>query len=296
MSARTLLFAFLALAGMLRAQTAGNSPAATPTPAPDLAQNPAPTIKPLNPELPTIFIAGDSTAAQGWAAPFASYFDPAKVNVANRSRGGRSTRTFITGGEWDTIVADLKAGDIVLIQFGHNDGGTINDQPGPAARSRGSLPGLGEESQEIDNLLTKKHEVVHTFGWYMRKMIADVQAKGGKPIVLGLTVRNLWENGRIERGPGSYSGWSYEVAKAANVPFLDLTNVIADKWEALGQDKVKAFYPRDHTHFNPEAADIYAGTIVGLLKGLSPNPVGKFLSEKGTAAPVVPNLKPVSAK
>ena len=71
----------------------------------------------------------------------------------------------------------MKAGDFVLIQFGHNDGGPIND----SSRARGSLPGLGEETQEIDNQVTGKHEVVHTFGWYMRKFIADTRAKGRRP-------------------------------------------------------------------------------------------------------------------
>src|SRR5262245_18191288 len=94
--------------------------------------------------LPTLFIAGDSTAArgagerqQGWAVPFADYFDPTKINVVNRARGGRSSRTFITEGLWDQLLADAKAGDIVLIQFGHNDAGLIND----ASRARGSLRG-----------------------------------------------------------------------------------------------------------------------------------------------------------
>src|ERR1700722_5912108 len=177
--------------------------AATITPAPDLAANAPARLTTLNPSLRTIFVAGDSTAArgagerqQGWAVPFANYFDAAKMNVANRARGGRSSRTFITEGLWDAMLAEVKAGDVVLIQFGHNDSGAINDN----SRARGSLPGLGDETQEIDNLLTKKHEVVHTYGWYMRKMIADTKAKGATPIVLSLTVRDIWDNGHVERG------------------------------------------------------------------------------------------------
>lgn len=274
------------------------------TPAPDLAKNPAPTAAPLNPALPTIFIAGDSTAArgsgerqQGWGVPFADYFDLAKVNVANRARGGRSTRTFIAEGLWDQIVADLKKGDIVLIQFGHNDGSPVNEDesvPASARRSRGTLPGLGEESREIDNIITKKHETIHTFGWYMRKMIAETQAKGATPIVLGLTARNIWSEGRIERGSGRYSPWSYEIAKAANVPFVDLTNAMADKFEALGQEKTKALYPQDHTHFNPAGADLHAAAVVAGLKTLHPSPVAKLLSAKGESVPAAP--APASAK
>ena len=155
------------------------------TPAPDLARSPAPAAATLNPALPTLFVAGDSTAArgrgatqQGWGVPFADYFDPAKINVVNRARGGRSSRTFITDGLWGQLLADAKAGDTVLIQFGHNDGGALNDEPPPPLRARGSIPGLGEQTREIDNVLTKKHEVVHSFGWYLRRMIADVKAKG----------------------------------------------------------------------------------------------------------------------
>src|SRR5438094_5107803 len=128
----------------------------------------------------------------------------------------------------------MKSGDFVLIQFGHNDAGAIND----ATRARGSLPGLGEETQEIDNLLTKKHEVVHTFGWYMRKMIADTRAKGATPIVLSLTVRNIWSNGTVERGPGKFGQWAAEIANAQHVAFVDLTTLIADRYEQLGEDHV----------------------------------------------------------
>jgi lysophospholipase L1-like esterase len=235
---------------------------AQPAPAPDLTNNPAYAAPVRNPALPAIFIAGDSTAArgagarqQGWGVPFADYFDTAKVTVINRARGGRSSRTFVSEGLWDQMLGQVKAGDIVLIQFGHNDGGAVND----ASRARGSIPGLGEESREIDNLVTKKHEVVRTFGWYMRKMIADTKAKGATPI-----------------------------AKAAVVPFVDLNNQMADKFDALGEERMKALYPQDHTHFNAEGADLHAAAVVSGLKALHPNPVEKYLSAKSVAMEAKP--------
>jgi lysophospholipase L1-like esterase len=270
------------------AAAASVKPDSSPTPAlaPDLTANPAPPAVVINPKLPSIFIAGDSTAArgngtnqQGWAVPFADYFDPAKVNIVNRARGGRSSRTFITEGLWDQLLTNVKRGDIVLIQFGHNDAGAIND----TNRARGSLPGLGEETQEIDNLLTKKHEVVHTFGWYLRKMIADSEAKGATPIMLSLTVRNIWKDGHVERGSGHYSQWAAEIAKADHVQFINVTDLMADQYDAMGEDKVKALYPRDHTHFNAAGADLHAAVVVSGLKGLKPSPVSKFLSAKGEA-------------
>jgi len=261
--------------------------------APDLAAKPIERGTALNPKLPTLFVAGDSTAAkgagvrqQGWAVPVADYFDPAKINIANRARGGRSSRTFITEGLWDQMLADVKPGDFVLIQFGHNDAGAINAEPPGSKlplRARGSLPGLGEETAEIDNVITKKHEVVHTFGWYVRKMIADARAKGATPIVLSPTVRNIWKDGKVERGPGKYRAWDREIAQAAGVDFVDLTRIVADEYQQLGEAKVKEFFTQDHTHTNAIGADFTAAAVVSGLKGLRHGPWGNFLSTKGEA-------------
>lgn len=284
---RSFALPILVLATALAQAAVGQSPAAArPTPAPDLASNPASTAPEIDPALPTIFIASDSTAArssapdyQGWAAPFAQFFDPTKVNVVNRARGGRSSRTFVTEGLWDQLLADVKRGDIVLIQFGHNDGGAINDE----RRARGSIRGLGEETQEIDNLMTKQHEVVHTYGWYLRKMIADTRAKGATPIVLSLTIRNIWKDGRVERGSGQYGEWAEATARASGVQFVDLSNLVADEFESMGEEPVKAFYERDHTHFNPAGADLHARFVVLGLKALPDHPVDAYLSAAGRA-------------
>jgi lysophospholipase L1-like esterase len=242
-----------------------------------------------------VFIASDSTAAknngrpiQGWGEPFRDYFDPAKINVVNRARGGRSSRTFITEGLWDALLAEVKAGDFVMIQFGHNDAGAINAEPPGSKyplRARGSLPGLGEESQAIDNVITHKHEIVHTFGWYIGKMIADVKAKGATPIVLSLTVRDIWRDGKIERGAGEYRAWDRAVARQEGVAFVDLTRILADRYQELGREKTGAFFPRDHTHSNAAGADYTAAAVVAGLKGLRGGPWAAFLSAKGRAIP-----------
>jgi len=241
--------------------------------------------RPINSNLPTLFVVGDSTAnnnangAQGWGDPFIGYFDAKKINVLNRARGGRSSRTFITEGLWDKVLSEMNRGDFVLIQFGHNDAGATND----ASRARGSLPGTGEETQEIDNVLTKKHEVVHTYGWYMRKMIADTKAKGAMPIVMSLTVRNIWKDGRVERGSGKFGLWAAEIAKSQNVTFIDLTTLIANKYEELGEEKVKELFATDHTHTSPAGAELNASLVVEGLKILRSKPLNRYLSEKGKA-------------
>src|SRR5947209_5685635 len=83
-------------------------------------------------DVPTIYVIGDSTASNngnglvGWGDPFRSYFDEIQIHVLNRARAGRSSRTFQTEGLWDKVLADLKPGDFVLIQFGHNDAGPLD--------------------------------------------------------------------------------------------------------------------------------------------------------------------------
>jgi lysophospholipase L1-like esterase len=238
-------------------------------------------------QTPTVIVAGDSTANntnhQGWGDPFADYFDSAKINVLNRARAGRSARTFLNEGLWGKIVDEMKPGDYVLIQFGHNDGGAPDQPP-----YRGDLPGTGPESKDLA-MKDGKVETIYTFGWYIRKFISDTKAKGAHPIVLSLTVRNIWQDGRVERGSGHFSQWLQDVAEAEKVPFVDLTNIIGDTYEKLGQDKVKDFFPVDHTHTSPAAADLNASLVVAGLKGIR-SPLVKYLSAKGDAVVAAPSL------
>ncbi len=253
-----------------------------------LARTPA--FAALNPALPTIFIAGDSTAADGtpdaigWGRPFPRFFDPAKINVINEARGGRSSRTFVTEGLWDKLVTDVKPGDYVLIQFGHNDGAEMNGEK----IARGSLPGLGDETEEIDNRVTKQHETVHTFGWYMRKMISETRAKGATPILFSLTVRNIWTNGRVERGSGQYGEWTRELGKAENAAFVDLTNLVADRFEQMGEAAVAPLYPKDHTHTNDAGAELNARYVIAGLKAVRENAIIRTFSAEGRAIEIAP--------
>jgi lysophospholipase L1-like esterase len=257
--------------------------------APDATSDSTPATAPATPGadlkagLPSVFIAGDSTAqpgsgnAVGWGKLLANFFDPSKANLVNAARGGRSSRTFITEGHWDRLLSDVKPGDYVLIQFGHNDGGPIND----AARARGSLPGLGEETKEIDNLLTKQRETVHTYGWYMRKMIRDTKAKKATPILFSLTVRNIWTDGKVERGSGKFGAWTKELSQAERAAFIDLTELVADRYEEMGQTAVTPLFPQDHTHTNAAGAELNARCVVAGLKALHENGILRALSAQG---------------
>ena len=247
------------------------------------AQSAPPAASTPNPGLPTLFIVGDSTArnntsgAQGWGDPFASYFDPTKINILNRAMAGRSSRTFITEGRWDSVIKEMKAGDLVLLQLGHNDGGPVD-----SGRGRASLPGLGDDTREITRADGTK-ETVQTYGWYLRKIITETKAKGATPILLSLTVRNIWKEGKIERGSGNYRELIAQLARTQNVAFVDVTNIIANEYERMGPEAVKALFGPDYVHTSPAGADRNAASVVAGLKALPNSPFMSWLSQKGKA-------------
>ncbi|MGA7235117.1 MAG: rhamnogalacturonan acetylesterase [Bryobacteraceae bacterium] len=236
--------------------------------------------------LPTLYVIGDSTANnvdhRGWADPFAAYFDSSRIHVVNRARAGRSSRTFVTEGLWEQVRDVLQPGDYVLIQFGHNDGG-----PPDQDRARGSLPGLGDAAKDF-TLPNGSKETVYTFGHYMRQFIAETKAKGATPVMLSLTVRNIWKDGAIERGPANYSQWSADIAKPAGVQFLDVTNAIADRYEKLGPEKVAGLFPEDHTHTSPAGAELVSSLVVSTIKGAKGFALSAYLSDRARSVEPYP--------
>jgi lysophospholipase L1-like esterase len=244
---------------------------------------------PANPRLPSLILVGDSTVRNGrgdgaqgqwgWGEPLVTFFDPAKINVVNRAIGGRSSKSYISEGEWDRTLTFLKPGDVVLFQWGTNDGG----KPDEPTRTRASLPGTGEESVEIDNLILKKHETVHTFGWYLRKYVADTKAKGATPIICSLIPRKIWKDGKIVRNNKDYAGWAREVAESEHIGFIDLNNIIADKYDTLGEAAVEPLFADPHTHTSAEGAEINATAVVMGLKRLKVEPVAADFSAKAQA-------------
>ncbi|HEY6375392.1 MAG TPA: rhamnogalacturonan acetylesterase [Edaphobacter sp.] len=223
---------------------------------------------PLNPALPTVFIVGDSTARNqadlGWGDHFAHSFDTTRINVANRAHAGRSSRTFINEGSWDKVLAEMKPGDFVILQMGHNDGGDLG-----GTKPRGTIKGLGDETKDV-TLPDGHTETVHTYGWYMRKYIADTRAKKATPILLSLTIRNIWKadadgKPRIERDMG-YDADIRQLATDQQVAFIDMATVEADRLEALGPEKTATLFPIDHTHTSPEGAERNAESVVIALR------------------------------
>lgn len=236
--------------------------------------------EPAADRLPRLYLIGDSTVRvgtpgqRGWGEEFSPFFDASKIEVINRAIGGRSSRTFLTEGRWDEILRDLRPGDVVILQFGHNDGGLINDE----SRARGSLRGTGEETEEIDNLMTGKRETVHTYGWYVRKYVRDTLEKGATAIVCSPVARKIWENGKIVRD--RYGPWARESAEAEGGLFVDLNEIIALRYEALGPGPVEAFFADERTHTTTAGARFNAESVILGLKKLENNPLAPYFSDK----------------
>ena len=256
------------------------TPAASPMqPPPTPAQTSVSAQTPLNPALPTVFVVGDSTARNqadlGWGDHFAQYFDTSRINVANRAIAGRSSRTFIREGAWDKVLAEMKAGDYVLLQMGHNDGGNLD-----GAKPRGSLKGLGDETKDV-TLQDGTVETVHTYGWYIRKYIADTRAKHATPILLSLTIRNIWKDSsdgkpHIERDMG-YDAELRQIAADQNVAYVDMGTIEADRLEADGPEKTALLFPKDHTHTSAEGAERNAESVALALRKAD-SPLVQYLS------------------
>jgi rhamnogalacturonan acetylesterase len=237
----------------------------------------------LNPKLPTLFIVGDSTLKSnaplhGWGQELGEFFNQDKLNVVNRAIGGRSSRTFQYEGRWDKILTELKKGDFVIIQFGHNDVGKYDD---PVAKDRPALHSEGEETAEVTRLDGKK-ETVHSFGWYMRKYGNDAKAKGATVIFCSMVPHKDWQNGKIIRKESeTFVKWTVNAAQATGAYFINLNEMVALEFEKLGVEKVETFFADKRTHSTPAGAELNAKIVVSGLRALKKIKMDKYLSDKG---------------
>jgi len=265
-----------------------------PMPAPNVPITPRRIFNlPADPNLPSLFLIGDSTVRNGagrgdggqwgWGDFLAPYFNTNELNVVNRALGGTSSRTFYRD-QWPAVKALLKPGDFVILQFGHNDASPIND----TNRARGTIPGVGDESQIITNLITRKVEEVHSFGWYVTKFVTDVKAQGATAIICSpIPHKQHWENGRDF---ASLAGWDAQVASNTGALFFDLTLVITDAYQQAGREKVETYFADKGTHTSDLGAQVNAACVIAGLKGLPGNLLGAFLSAQGEAiAPFIPS-------
>ncbi len=228
------------------------------------------------PGKPVVFITGDSTVKNtdkdddsmwGWGSVAATVLDTTKITIANCAMAGRSTRTFLNEGRWEKVYNSIQPGDYVTIQFGHNDIGDIDKK-----KMRGVIACTADTCHTYCMEGSKMYETVYSFGWYLKKFIQDVREKGGTPILVSLTPRNIWKDGKVERRNDTYGKWYREVAEETGCEFIDVHNITADyldKKYKSAEKPQKEFYKKDHTHTGKRGALQNAKSFAQGLKASS---------------------------
>ena len=215
---------------------------------------------------PILFLVGNSTMRTGtlgngnngqwgWGYYAGDYFDSDRITVENHALGGTSSRTFYNR-FWPDVIKGVQAGDWVIIELGHNDNG-----PYDSGRARASIPGIGKDSLNVTILETGVKETVYSYGEYMRRFVQDVKAKGAHPILFSLTPRNAWEDKDstiITRVNQTFGLWAKQIAEEQEVPFIDLNDITASKFEKFGKEKVKYMFYLDRIHTSAFGAKVNA--------------------------------------
>lgn len=241
---------------------------------------------------PVLFLVGNSTMRTGtlgngnngqwgWGYFAHEYFDENRITVENHALGGTSSRTFYNR-LWPEVLEGVRKGDWVIIELGHNDNG-----PYDSGRARASIPGIGKDSLVVTIKETGVKETVYTYGEYMRRFIRDVKKRGAYPILMSLTPRNAWEDADstiVTRVNETFGLWAKQVAKKEHVPFIDLNEITARKFEAFGKEKVKYMFYLDRIHTSEFGARVNASSAAEGIRNYKKLVLAKYLKpiEKDT--------------
>jgi lysophospholipase L1-like esterase len=214
------------------------------------------------PDGPTIFLVGDSTMAdkplvgnpeRGWGMAFPLFLKDG-VRVENHAKNGRSTKSFIREGRWDSVARSVRPGDYVLIQFGHNDA-KVTDT------SRFAAP----RTEYRDNLL---------------RFVRETRGKGGIPILLTPVTRRKFDHGQIVDSHIEYSAAVKEVGREEATAVIDLDSLSMRLLSGTGEEESKGFFlwlragvlsrldtgKIDNTHFNSRGARSIAEIVVADIR------------------------------
>ncbi|KAF2835375.1 carbohydrate esterase family 12 protein [Patellaria atrata CBS 101060] len=223
----------------------------------------------------TLYLAGDSTMARssnpnmqvqaltafkGWGE-YLQY--SMSIPVVNNAIGGRSARSFTREGRFDSIAKNVKSGDYVVIEFGHNDGGSLSNDNG-----RTDCPGTGNET--CKTTYNGVQETVLTFPAYLQNAAKTYKSKGATVIISSQTPNNPWEGGKFTYGPNRFVTMAQLAAANAQTDYVDHGQYTANIFQTKGLATVSGYFPTDHTHTNGAGADAVAKAFVkGILCGNS---------------------------
>jgi lysophospholipase L1-like esterase len=201
----------------------------------------------------TVFIAGDTTAAQkyadaapetGWGMAF-PFFLCSGLAVANHAVNGRSSKSFIDEGRLDVVLEAIRPGDLLIIQFGHND------------------------SKVADP--TRYTEPWSTYQDYLRQYIDGARARGARPVLATSVERRKFDaGGNAVPTHGDYPAAMTALAEEEGVALLDIQALSIALWQRLGVEETKKYFnwtatEQDNTHFNPPGAIAVARLVVSEL-------------------------------
>ena len=110
--------------------------------------------------------------------------------------------------------------------------------------------------------------------------VVETIAKGAIPIVCSPIPRKSWKDGRVVRNDANYGGWARQIAAEQRVGFLDLDEIIARQYDALGEAGVEPLFADPHTHTSRAGAEINAAAVIAGLKGLPLDPLSGYFSAK----------------
>lgn len=209
-----------------------------------------------------LFICGDSTAASygpelrpltGWGQRLPEYLPG--VEIVNRAIAGRSTRTFIGEGRLEAVERELEAGSLMLVQFGHNDGG---DKPERHTEPWGDF---------TDNL---------------NAFVDAALRHDARPVLMTPICIRKWEAGKLLPSHGEYLDAIHALAQRRQVPLIDLYSVSSDTVRRLGDEASRALYmhlkpgawpgwpdgSKDDTHTCARGAGLYARAVADALRDI----------------------------
>ncbi|RAL08916.1 rhamnogalacturonan acetylesterase RgaE [Aspergillus homomorphus CBS 101889] len=203
----------------------------------------------------TIYLAGDSTMAKngggsgtnGWGQYVSSYVS---ASVVNDAVAGRSARSYTREGRFENIAEVVKKGDYVIIEFGHNDGGSLS------TTDNGRTDCGGTGSEVCYSVYNGVNETILTFPAYLENAAKLFTAKGANVLISSQTPNNPWESGSFNYSPSRFVGYAELAAEAAGVGYVDHGAYVAAIYESLGKDTVDSYFPNDHTHTSPEGAQV----------------------------------------
>lgn len=182
-----------------------------------------------------VYLIGDSTIADkkpdafpetGWGTPFKIFFD-STVEVDNRAKNGRSTKSFIAEGLWKPVEGQLKEGDYVFIQFGHND----------------------EVKEKVGRYTTPDEYKTN-----LRRFITETRAHRASPVLLTPVARRAFDDeGKVSETHKEYSQLVREVAAETKTPLIDLDRKSQELLGAFGPEHSKLLFlqlePGEHPNY-----------------------------------------------